>query len=951
LPRTRKRALTRAANFLFLIALPAWAQSPLVTGPSITGQGGLISMPDARFAPEGTWRVGVSQLKPYSAFWSSISMFPWLEGSFRYTRIANAPPGFSTAENQSIGVGYGSFKDKAFDAKALLLPERSWLPAIAFGVQDVGGGTGIWRAPYGVMSKQLGPLDLTLGYGGQRIDGVFGGARWTPAAAPRWSVVAEYDAYNYKRDPFAELSGAAKYGSAPAAGLEYRGDMWGAKLFSGHGVTGFNTYLSVPLDTPGGFLPKVKEPEPYTKINPRPTEEQWASDARHRGRLARALVAQDFRDVALGYENGRLSATLTNTRISSMPRAVGRAARTLLSFAPLEVREIRVTYEQGTLPVATYTFIDARLLSRYFNGMASREMLAPTVAIEYAKPGAAREEQDRAETLAAFEEPLPEALVLASGELDVGALGREVAGGRVRVAPALATYFNDPSGAVKFEAAALGTYDRPLARQTFLQAATKLRVWENVSDVTQPSNSTLPHVRTDIAEYFRGDRFKLTRLLVNQFYQPAERVYARASAGIYEEMFGGAGGQVLYLPRDGSWGADLAVDALKQRDFTGWFGFQDYSTVTAIGSLHYKMAQDVTATARAGRFLAGDRGVRGEIKRRFRSGWEVGAWYTVTNGHDITAPGTPESPYHDKGVFMLIPLDTLLTYDTQAAGGISLAPWTRDVGQMVISPGDLYAILERPVYQLHTRDGLSGLGDRNDDYDLPQLGADRRWPEFAAQDFFSTARVAGEVDWPRSVVVGGAAILGAAALDQSAARFAQKHEASRWLTRTVTVGNALPVVALGASAVFAFDTSRPQLSDAGVAALEGAGLALLASTGLKYAVGRERPSAGEGRSDFDPGSRDDRFHSFPSRHTALMFAAVTPYAREYDMPWLYGVAALTNVARTWSREHWFSDTVAGSLIGVAAGTLAWEARRESRRKNAPRVTLTPGGVGVAWALD
>jgi len=201
-------------------------------------------------------------------------------------------------------------------------------------------------------------------------------------------------------------------------------------------------------------------------------------------------------------------------------------------------------------------------------------------------------------------------------------------------------------------------------------------------------------------------------------------------------------------------------------------------------------------------------------------------------------------------------------------------------------------------------------------------------------------------------LLGGAAILGAAAFDQAALRFANRHQSARWLTRTVTVGNALPVVALGASAVFAFDESRPQLSDAGVAALEGAGMALLAATGLKYALGRERPNAGGERGEFHPGSGEDRFHSFPSRHTALMFAAVTPYAREFDMPWLYGVAALTNVARTWSREHWFSDTVAGSLIGYAAGTLAWEARRESRRgKSAPRVAVGPGTVSLAWDLE
>src|SRR5207302_8715752 len=121
------------------------------------------------------------------------------------------------------------------------------------------------------------------------------------------------------------------------------------------------------------FVPKINAPEPYTEINPRPTEAQWREDAAHRARLARALVQQDFRDISLGYENGRLEAVLTNSRISSMPRAVGRAARTMLSFAPLEVREIKITYVQGTLPVASYTFVNTPLLQRYFNGLATRQ--------------------------------------------------------------------------------------------------------------------------------------------------------------------------------------------------------------------------------------------------------------------------------------------------------------------------------------------------------------------------------------------------------------------------------------------------------------------------------------------------------------------------------------------------------------------------------------------------
>src|SRR5205085_6599448 len=85
-------------------------------------------------------------------------------------------------------------------------------------------------------------------------------------------------------------------------------------------------------------------------------------------------------------------------------------------------------------------------------------------------------------------------------------------------------------------------------------------------------------------------------------------------------------------PRQGNWAVDLAVDALRQRAPGDAFGFRDYSTVTALTSLHYRFpGSGVTATARAGRFLAKDEGVRFELSRRFRSGIEAGGWYTLTD--------------------------------------------------------------------------------------------------------------------------------------------------------------------------------------------------------------------------------------------------------------------------------------------------------------------------------
>jgi membrane-associated phospholipid phosphatase len=318
--------------------------------------------------------------------------------------------------------------------------------------------------------------------------------------------------------------------------------------------------------------------------------------------------------------------------------------------------------------------------------------------------------------------------------------------------------------------------------------------------------------------------------------------------------------------------------------------------------------------------------VRGEIKRRFPSGFEVGAWYTVTNGHDITSPGTPSSPYHDKGVFIFIPLDTMLTYDTPAAAGIALAPWTRDVGQMVVSPGDLYRMVERPVVQMEERDGLSRFGDRDDDYDLPKLGADRRWPDFVLTDFANAGRSAAHMNALRVLAVGGAITLAAKPLDSTFDRFAKEHGSDQW-NRAAT---ALPLLAAGTSALFAFDSTRPYLADAGTAALEAGALTFLAAEGLQRVVHRSPPTGGGDQ-------------SFPSRETAVMWAAITPYAEAYDAPWLYGVAALTNVAATMGRKHWLSDTVGGAALGYGLGQLMWRSRRAS-------VSVGPSAVTIRWDL-
>ncbi len=219
-----------------------------------------------------------------------------------------------------------------------------------------------------------------------------------------------------------------------------------------------------------------------------------------------------------------------------------------------------------------------------------------------------------------------------------------------------------------------------------------------------------------------------------------------------------------------------------------------------------------------------------------------------------------------------------------------------------------------------------------------------------ATDFANAGRKAMDMNWAQAGALGAGAILASSALDKRAFQFAKDHQTNRWVTNGTKVGNALPWVGLAGAALLALDGSDPKRSRTGFAAAEAGMSALLLTTGLKFAVGRARPEDGLGNHSFQSFSSGNNNSAFPSRHSALAWAVATPFALEYDAPWLYGVAALTNMARVGSREHWVSDTVAGSLIGYGLGRIFWESSK-SNGKNDPRISVSPGGINVAWKLD
>lgn len=920
--------------------------------PGMQGQSGYINMPSAWVEPDGTFSAGYSAESPYTSAWVSATFLPFLQVTGRYVSLANIAPFGSSSVDPRYGKGYGRYKDKVLDAKLNIWQESKALPAISIGATDL-LGTELFKGQYVVATKTFGAsnnFEASIGYGNKRPSGLFAGARWVPMSMPHWAFVAEYDANDYNKDFRAAETGAASRKNGPSVAVEYRWGWLGAQVARNRDRFSANAYVSIPFSE-REFIPKIYEPKPFDSKNApaRVSAAEWLKDGSHGAELVQALVRQDFKNVRVVLEEGALKLTVTNNRIANMGRAVGRAARTALAFAPSGTHRIQVTYTRLEQPIATYDFLDLQRLTDYLTGLANRDAFLQTVAVRYAQPDD-KIEDDRHGLLAAVKDQ-DDGLAVRVGRdgETVQVLSEDREANRFKVQPKMSFFFNDPSGALRYELWAAINYDRRLGEGLYLNSDLKLTALENVSTVTQPSNSLLPHVRTDIAEYKRGGRFKLNRLLLNKYMLPEERVYARVSGGFYEEMYRGFGGQVLYLPKDSRWAADVSADALQQRGLKGWFDKRDYKTVTGFASLHYKLPYDLTATARAGRFLAKDGGVRFEFKRRFQSGVEIGAWYTRTNGHDITNPGSPTNPYYDKGVFLSVPLNIMLPMDSQNTASVGLSPWTRDVGQMVASPGDLYDMVEQPRRDLTTYDGLGNFAERADERNLPAVNPPVRpmvnpWPEFRWRLEQAASTTPTLPQWAQGAVIAGGTLAAGALLDKPVDRFMTKHQGSSGLRAWANVGKALPVALAGASgAAVLFGDAR--MENMGWISLQAIAGAAAVSVATKHVVGRARPSENLGQWSKTTNRSDA---SFPSNHASVAFAAVTPFAQEYDAPWLYCLAAVGSLGRTASRQHWVTDVATGGLLGYAIGGWLWKAQRNDTKS---QFALNPGphSLGVAWA--
>ena len=672
---------------------------PRDPGPTSSnyGETGLFEVPTARMMPEGSLKFGLNSSNPYEQTVISATPFSWLEATYRYTEIKNelySPfPSFS---------GNQTFKDKAFDFKFKIVDEGRYLPSIAIGLRDV-GGTGWFSSEYIVASKGYGPFDVTLGLGWGQL------ARTADLSNPLTSINDSFVSRPGYGGGEGGEGGTLNYQSwfsggdiGLLGGLEYRIKRFGARLKIEYDTTNqknpapplkpievksrINLGLSFPMGTWGEFsvgyqrgnvlqfsvffkgdysktlVPKAYDPPPaLARLNPKQKQILLDKDLYY-SNLLRNLNRHELYLQGATLKENKVEVTTNNGKYRSYARATGRAARIVASLSPEEVEEIEINHFNGNSIVASVKLPKEKFLKAVNNEISHEELL---IYSEIQRPDSNKLKNHEFK-------PNP-----------------ELPSFIWKMAPALRTHIGGPEAFFLGQLWWKTDMVLMLARGLTLYTTLGVNIYDNFDELNNPSQSELPHVRSDVQSYLKEGKTNIARMKFDYIFNPMDDVYARLDVGLMEEMFGGVGGEVLYRPYRSKWALGLVAHKVRQRDYDQRFTFRKYEVTTGHLEFYYQFPKGITSQVYAGKYLGGDKGVTVDLSRRFRTGFTLGIFASKTN---ISSKEFGEGSF-DKGFYFAIPTDMFLPRYQPGLISFALHPLTKDGAAMIYNHNALWGML------------------------------------------------------------------------------------------------------------------------------------------------------------------------------------------------------------------------------------------------------------------
>ena len=674
------------------------------SSPSYSNYGtiGLIQNPTARLKEEGTLAFSWSHNEPYLR--GSIIAYPfsWMEASYQYTDINNYLYSPSSAFS-----GSQSLKDKSFDAKFRVLKETNSLPQVAIGMRDL-GGTGIFSAEYIVANKFITQnLDFSLGLGwgvmnrsaienpliaisdrfrerqldigrGGKVSinqffsgdaGLFLGFEYFFPKLKGLRLKAELDSTQWGKEGRIPVRSYSKVNLGVV--YPYSDDLQFKLSYVRGKQLNFGFSYSLSL---GDMNPRKMKKKPRPSIDNSSIVKNITAKSDDNLYKATLLYMRraGFNLQKANLDGADYDVVFADSQYRSPTMAAGRLIGLLDQIAPDQVTNFKVSAVNGGLGLYSAS-IDRESFARY-EKLDSAAAASQSLKREgYHADQSEYEYQPTAKYPAIF----------------------------TAISPDLQSQIGGPDGFYFGDFKLTLTAELLLNRNFSISSQLSQGIVNNLDDLKLPSDSIIPHVRTDIVDYMKESRnLSIKRLQFNYFKQIAEPLFIKFSGGILESMFNGIGFEMLYKRYDKNYGIGIEAWQVYQREYKQLFGIRDYKTVTGHLTYYYhEPTSNILFKIRGGKYLAKDSGVTFDFSRVFRSNLRIGAFFSLT---DISEAEFGEGSF-DKGFYFHVPVDLFSPRHFKRSFSWGLRPLTRDGAQAVIHSSPLWSVTDHSSEHVFNR--------------------------------------------------------------------------------------------------------------------------------------------------------------------------------------------------------------------------------------------------------
>ncbi len=664
------------------------------------GQVGLIQTPTADSKKEGT----ISFIFNKNDIWKfgtlSVSPFDWLEASYFYYRP-------SDLEWDERGIA-GEYLDKGFNVKFKYIPKNNNLPHFAIGLDDF-AGTGYFTREYIVATQELRDIKVSLGIG--------------------WGKFAETNGFKNPLSYFSDsldyrpiLSDNYSYGGTPSYDKWFRGN---ASLFGGveyffPKITG----LSMKLEY---------DPYDYFKFsaNNRPDASNSLRIKESDTNIGLSYLFNDFITIDASYIKGNtfnLSFTIGatfNEKLRNKPnfKPIIKTRKNEdksemifyedllnnLNNNNLFLQTASLSKDKLDISISTSNHRNA-IRSSSYSGYIARKVSQDhnidisQINISHINAGIELNNITYIANHLDNNKNTPVEIIERYTKLDSGnknSYKKHLFKPSVKFpaifssfSPVLNSYIGNPEkfyfGGVDIQ----NTSEIQFNRNILLSSEINYSLYNNFQDTVSGPASDMEHVRTDKVQYLKNADLYIKRLQLDYIWSPQKDLYAKLSGGIFESMFAGFGGQILYKPFDSNLNVSFEAFHVRQREFDQTFKFKSYKTTTAHLNVGYLLPMGIESNISYGRYLAKDDGFTFDMSRKTRSGFKAGIYFTRTN---VSAELFGEGSF-DKGFYFQIPMDI---FSKDYRGGYSnfrLSPLTRDGGAKLEFDKDLRGLINNSSY-------------------------------------------------------------------------------------------------------------------------------------------------------------------------------------------------------------------------------------------------------------